>query len=59
MKMRVGVITVVILYADFLEVNENSIEGDRMSVTSGFWGIFLHFPIEVCSSRSNPHIHYC
>ena len=40
MKMSVGVITVGILYADFLEDNENSIKGGRMSVTSGFWGVF-------------------
>ena len=38
-------ITVGILYADFLEDNENSIKGGRMSVTSGFWGVFLRFPI--------------
>ena len=40
-KMSVGVITVGILYADFLEDNENSIKGGRMSVTSGFWGVFF------------------
>ncbi len=26
---------------------------------SALWGVSLHFPIEVHSSRSNPHIHYC
>ena len=47
--------TVGILYADYLEDNENSILGGRMSVTSGFWGVFLRFPIEVRSTRSNRH----
>ncbi len=55
-ELSVGMITIGILYNDFMEDNKNSIQGGRMSVTSGFWGVLLRFPIEVRSSSSNPQI---